>query len=491
MDKFGNGRYTGINIVQAWDKKLDSISALRNIPKVTAVVDQASNMGLALTLSKRVRTLNEGSMQCIDHKINTTLQKTSEANEILNEAFIGARNLARRVHQSGHSMTELEEACLRLKTECLKLLLICPTRWNCHHKMITALQRMKEPLLYLKRHKSGFEKLVPTDDEFEYFKSLSNKVKLVKDCSDFLASEKSVRLDNALYHVKLLVQGCKNMVHSYPVETYPVIGSFFKTLLNELDKRFPMKGAGIYPLAVGNILHPTWKGDLLPDAATRHEVINRLLNESEENNMEEDVLATSQNLLQESLTPGTARKRHPIPDPSDIFSGLQQKFPSMAKAKQQQCQQDQVRPLRCEFDLYMDDKNIPSLQYSSLEWWKENVKKYPLLAKIALEFFCIPPTSAPSERSFSTPGRIISGKRTNLLSGTAQDLIMNRSNLPELESDIKNWYLGREEYSEVDQHSEGTQGSTNHSPALSVESSDSEGDIIEPTLQQMSKRHKK
>ena len=103
---------------------------------------------------------------------------------------------------------------------------------------------------------------------------------------------------------------------------------------------------------------------------------------------------------------------------------------------------------------------------------------------------CIPPRSAPSERSFSTAGRINSDKRTNLLPGTAQDLIMNRSNLPELESDIKNWYLHMEGYSESDQRSKGSQGSTNHSPALSVERSDSEGDIIEPTLQEMSKRHK-
>ena len=103
---------------------------------------------------------------------------------------------------------------------------------------------------------------------------------------------------------------------------------------------------------------------------------------------------------------------------------------------------------------------------------------------------CIPPTSSPSQRSFSTAGRIISEKRTNLLPGTAQDLTMNRSNLPELESDIKNWYLRREDYSESDQRSEGSQGNTNHSPALSVESSGSEGDIIEPTLQEMSKRRK-
>ena len=72
LDQFDE-RHTGINIVQAWDKKLDSISALKNIQKITAVVDQPSNMGLALTLSKRVRKLDEGSMQCIDHKLNTVL----------------------------------------------------------------------------------------------------------------------------------------------------------------------------------------------------------------------------------------------------------------------------------------------------------------------------------------------------------------------------------------------------------------------------------
>ena len=107
---------------------------------------------------------------------------------------------------------------------------------------------MKESFLYLKRHNSDFEKLVSTEDEFEYFSSLSNMLKQVKDCSDFLSSEKSVRLDNSLYLVKLLVLGCKNMVHSYPVETYLVIGSFFKTLLSELNKRFPMEGAEHLPL---------------------------------------------------------------------------------------------------------------------------------------------------------------------------------------------------------------------------------------------------
>ena len=142
-------------------------------------------------------------------------------------------------------------------------------------------------------------------------------------------------------------------------------------------------------MAVSNILHPTWKGDLLPDAATRYEVINRLINEIEENHMEEDVSATSQNLLQESLTPGTTRKRHPTPDPNDIFSSLQQKFQRMAEAKQQQCQQNQVRPLRCEFDLYMDDKNIPGFQshHSRGEWGEMGLGNISVKNLIKQKFF--------------------------------------------------------------------------------------------------------
>ena len=39
-----------------------------------------------------------------------------------------------------------------------------------------------------------------------------------------------------------------------------------------------------------------------------------------------------------------------------------------------------------------------------LDWWKQNESQYPLLARVAASLLCIPATSTPSERLFSTAG---------------------------------------------------------------------------------------
>ncbi|KAL4149960.1 hypothetical protein QTP88_003811 [Uroleucon formosanum] len=49
-----------------------------------------------------------------------------------------------------------------------------------------------------------------------------------------------------------------------------------------------------------------------------------------------------------------------------------------------------------------------------LQWWKEHSDKLPLMAKLASRILAIPASSAASERSFSTTGRVIEERRTRL-----------------------------------------------------------------------------
>jgi hypothetical protein len=49
-----------------------------------------------------------------------------------------------------------------------------------------------------------------------------------------------------------------------------------------------------------------------------------------------------------------------------------------------------------------------------LQWWKNNKDKYPILAKLAKSYLCIPGTSTPSERLFSAAGNVASKKRASL-----------------------------------------------------------------------------
>jgi hypothetical protein len=39
-----------------------------------------------------------------------------------------------------------------------------------------------------------------------------------------------------------------------------------------------------------------------------------------------------------------------------------------------------------------------------LEWWKSNGKRFPILSEMAIRYLCIPATSAPAERVFSSAG---------------------------------------------------------------------------------------
>ncbi|KAF0731652.1 zinc finger protein 618-like [Aphis craccivora] len=58
-----------------------------------------------------------------------------------------------------------------------------------------------------------------------------------------------------------------------------------------------------------------------------------------------------------------------------------------------------------------------------LQWWKEHSDKLPLMAKLASRILAIPASSAASERSFSTSGKVIEERRTRLKGDTVDSLL--------------------------------------------------------------------
>ena len=58
-----------------------------------------------------------------------------------------------------------------------------------------------------------------------------------------------------------------------------------------------------------------------------------------------------------------------------------------------------------------------------LKWWKEQENIFPNIARLARRILCIPATSAPVERVFSTAGNTITKKRSRLACEKAGDII--------------------------------------------------------------------
>jgi len=70
-----------------------------------------------------------------------------------------------------------------------------------------------------------------------------------------------------------------------------------------------------------------------------------------------------------------------------------------------------------------------SLSEDPLIWWRSNETVFPLLAKLAKRYLCIPGTSVVSERVFSTAGDIITAQRSMLTQEHVDQLLFLQKNL--------------------------------------------------------------
>ena len=108
-----------------------------------------------------------------------------------------------------------------------------------------------------------------------------------------------------------------------------------------------------------------------------------------------------------------------------------------------------------------------------LEWWNVNHAKIPLVANLARRYLCIPATSAPSERVFSTAGNNAMFSRYNLSTENIKRLVMIHENLPRVHKTIRLWKLT---LAESEKFLAGSQTQTSQTPESVWSDEDSDDD---------------
>ncbi|XP_052227776.1 E3 SUMO-protein ligase ZBED1-like [Dreissena polymorpha] len=72
--------------------------------------------------------------------------------------------------------------------------------------------------------------------------------------------------------------------------------------------------------------------------------------------------------------------------------------------------------------------NQISIESNALDWWKKNCIQFPLLASVAKQRLCIPATSVPAERVFSSAGDIVTAQRASLAPELVDMLLFCKKN---------------------------------------------------------------
>ena len=96
---------------------------------------------------------------------------------------------------------------------------------------------------------------------------------------------------------------------------------------------------------------------------------------------------------------------------------------SVIHGKSSDCTERQYYYCSCELDAYLADCNANNC----MQFWQENVNKFPKLNELHLKHQCIPTASAAMERCFSAAGYIVNARRSRLTHQMLEDMLIAKS----------------------------------------------------------------
>ena len=90
------------------------------------------------------------------------------------------------------------------------------------------------------------------------------------------------------------------------------------------------------------------------------------------------------------------------------------------------------RETKCDVE-FMHYLSEPDSKQDPLLWWKTKESVFPFLSKLAKKYLCIPASSVPSERIFSTAGYLVNRQRAALSADNVDMLLFLHKNMNQLQ----------------------------------------------------------
>ncbi|KAI2646520.1 E3 SUMO-protein ligase ZBED1 [Labeo rohita] len=243
-----------------------------------------------------------------------------------------------------------------LKTE-------CPTRWGSRQAMIERIIEQQKAIAHVLSSDKKSLHLIPTRQDMDVLEAINKSLHPLVNFTDALSGEKYVSVS----FVK------------------PVLHLFNASILKVKDDDTDLSRA-----IKSKILEYLNEKYSDPD-------IQALLDMASTVSPQE----TAQETSEEDAEAGCAPKKKMTL--RSYFKTAEQALPP----------NNQESSVACELQSYLQSSYLDS-EGDPLKWWKEHEKIYPRLSKVAKKYLCIPATSSPSERAFSSGGNVVTCLRSSL-----------------------------------------------------------------------------
>uniref|UniRef100_A0A669C519 HAT C-terminal dimerisation domain-containing protein n=1 Tax=Oreochromis niloticus TaxID=8128 RepID=A0A669C519_ORENI len=308
----------------------------------------------------------------------------------------------------------LTEAQKELKLPEHSLITECPTRWGSKEKMIArVLEQMKaiSQVLTGDRHARS---LIPTWQDAEVLESIHKALHPLSEFTDALSGEEYVSIS----YLKPVLHLLATSVLAEDAEDTDLTRSIKTKVLAYLNDKYSDLNTQEL-LDVASFMDPRFKtqyisADNLPAIKARLktemvESARRTHNQEKRSRTE-----TAQNSPSAQASGGKAKKT------------LGSLFKTSAASSALPLPLEDV--VEAELNSYLLTPVIDG-EDDPLAWWKVHNIHFPRLCKMARKYLCVPATSAPSERLFSTGGNIVTCTRSSLKPAKVDMLVFLAKNL--------------------------------------------------------------
>jgi hypothetical protein len=268
--------------------------------------------------------------------------------------------------------------------------------------------------------------IIPTDRQFDVLDDLLKPLMLIKETSERLSADKPslhiVLL--ALFNILTL-----SLEEDFNTST-DSRKAFVLTFEKEFLKRLPNYGRSVREFCIGNFLNPRFKGTLLKATVGGSQA-------------EYDQTVT----YIKDLFRSASQETQDFDSPSmlnEAFIDTERGWARTPRCLSEVLPEAEGRltPIEKEIDTYLTVlPKSTRVDLDILDYWKNQEKLLPLLAKVARTYCGLPVSSASSERMFSTAGNVITSGRTLLNTEKAEQLIYIHDNYWLVSPVIKKWKL--------------------------------------------------
>lgn len=386
-------RHTSINLKE---KLLDIIKDWNIYIKVVCIVhDNAINIKNAVcSMAPDIK-----SRTCFAHSLQLCVNKGLE-DKYIKDLLSTASSIVSHFKHSTVASKALLAAQKNLKISTNKLVQSVKTRWNSVYAMLVRLNDSRQAICSVLNDRTVTTRttaltLELSESKWELLEYLIKVLEPFNLVTNILSSAKTPTISTVQPILKSIVD---NFLKHDNTDLQQ-IQTFKRILTQEFETRFfdAAHEEAIFFLNIASFLDPRYKNHF-----------------ADNNNDGNGTLTLIRNFIQTQLNFDDGAGINPTD--RDTAQHLEMTALDILFPDNERCSEQN------ELDKYVKENTI-NKNACPLAWWKENSSRYPNISKLAKKYLCIPSTSTPSERAFSTAGNIITAKRNCLSGETAKWLI--------------------------------------------------------------------